>query len=247
MITLESSAPPQGKRHGQYEPQIALILGQSASGSGPTMISRHTIAGGEIQAGALIDHETVVALLERLQGVDAEQPIRPIHPRLVAASRGVCIWHCPAAVRPMTFRIEKRVHVLSVPWPALLLKASHRSLSCVALRDKADPKNFNAPVFHAPLMNVYQTTAVCLPQGTSLVVRQDEAGLKSAEAAMFDTAFSHTNGAVGLNPQYSESSSTGAMFSFWKSLEGKQRFPAKALNPTHLSVSQWANNERHPA
>lgn len=243
---IHLDAPTGSQRHAApaYQPKIALLIGTMSTGGDAVVISQHSIDRGEIGVGSLIDKASVVALLESINASPASRAMRPVHPALVSTSSNKTIWHAPAAVRPMTFRIDGNVVSIRVPWPNLLFKVTRRGMSCVALESGADPRCFQNPVYHAPLMNVHPSTDVCLPAGTALDPRPDETGLLAAQEAMYQTAFSHTNGAPGLNPRIASSCDTPTMFAFWKSLNNKKRFPVAALNPINSTIDQWVNHER---
>lgn len=212
---------------------------------GPTYaFTTHEItpsAGGDrIGPGRVLGLQDQQALLDALLGSLArETDFLP--PEVLCHSSTQIAWYVPGRVRRMWFRLDKKNLCLNVPWPHLLFCAKQRGLFLAALTHGTRPSP-NTPLYHAPLMNVFESTALCtgsaeLPRGWSVSQR---AGY---EAAVFDTNFTHTNHRRTLALRGEKEITSERHLRFWRDLHTRasKRFPTRALVPLKQSVAHWLN------
>jgi PRTRC genetic system protein B len=198
----------------------------------------HTEHGVRLGSGRLFGPEEQKALLDILLGATSQDSTY-LPPEVIAHGSARLAWYVPGRVRPMWFRFQGKSRRLTVPWPTLLFTVSRGSLRLAALARTERPQA-DTQLFHAPLMNVHANTSLCtgsaiLPSGVSLAERS------GFEAAVYETNFTHCNHERTLTLPGSGTVSNAAHFRFYRSLasDNPPHFPATALVPMKLSVSQW--------
>ena len=218
-------------------PQLALLVHTSTEG---LLVTRHTVS--ETDSGALIGVGSPLArscieelcdILRDSEPTDRESPAL-IDRRIVASSSRSLVWLMPAAVRPMWFKQGDRNFSLAVPWPHLLIGVSESgNMSVVAI--KSTQIKESTPIYHAPLMNCYNSNSVCTGSAVKPQKSLSLSSINEWEAILTDTFFTHTNhgdtlNVGGKNPTVV----TGGHLAFWRKLEktGARRFPNKNLQPT---------------
>jgi PRTRC genetic system protein B len=195
-------------------------------------------SGVRLGAGRLLALEDQQALLNILLGaLSAESAFLP--PEILSHSPAQLAWYVPGTVRPMWFRDARQTRRLPVPWPTLVFRVREERLSLAALGRSRRP-NAEDPLFHAPLMNVFDNTELCagnakLPRGWSLAHRS------AYERAVFDTAFTHVNHRRTLRAAKGGPITTAEHLRFWRELSGgpRRRFPSAALVTLNQSLGKW--------
>ena len=203
----------------------------------------HTPTGIELGPGRLLgplDHQRLLDVLLHTQAGDNEF----LPPEVLSHSSAQLAWYVPGRPRRMWFRGAKRSKGLTVPWPTLAFRARQGKLSIAALAHARRP-GASDPLFHAPLMNIFDDTGLCpgtatLPHGHSLADRAQ------FEAAVFETAFSHVNHTRTLRRSHDAEIENVDHVRFWEQLarQRTQRFPVRALVPLKQTLSQWLTLEK---
>ena len=198
----------------------------------------HTPEGIVLGPGRLLserDQQDLIGVLLNTHAYDNE--FLPVD--VLSRSSARLSWYVPGQRRRMWFRDGSRTESYEVPWPNLIFCASRDHLRLVAVTGRDRP-TVDQPLFHAPLMNVHATTALCagtaaLPEGTGLADRP------GYEHACFETAFSHVNHAQTLRLNKRGPVSSEAHVQFWRALarQGAPQFPEDALVPLGQTLSQW--------
>lgn len=145
-------------------------------------------------------------------------------------------WVVKSSVRTLYFKPvgkEKSIK-FTVVVPTLLFVATAKGFSIAALKEIKRPTK-DTPLYHAPLMNIYDDGRVCLgsatmPSPLSLTVRD------KIEACIFDTNFSHINHPNTIAGK--KSISNTAHLAFWRNLNKEQpkTFPKSSLVPMGVTV-----------
>jgi len=204
------------------------------------LVTRHPVVrdkrGARLGAGTLFGVNDQAWLLELLADTD-DSDILPEN--VLGKSARQLTWLVPGKVRPMLFRLSGRSQALRVPWPTLVFQATERSLRVVALKSSRRPQR-DTPVFHAPLMNFYYDTRMCFG-GAGIPQSLGVSSMPKWEAAVFDTAFSHTNHGRTLVRRDDDSDDNAFHFGFWRGLHKQKaaRFPVRALVPTGDRLGDW--------
>lgn len=244
MPLIEASAGRAHERPSptRLTPEIAYVLSRcEAPGYNGTVVTEHVasvvktrqgrnpqirLAGGRLLGPA--DLAGVLAALED----DRDQGWLPRS--VFWRSRSRFAWHLPGAVRPMGFvGAGGKTHTLTVPWPDLVLIA-HRdgALQVFALAAGQLPTK-DAPVHHAPLMNLSASGAMCWGSATQPAF--ELASIPAYEDALLRTRFSHVNHPQTFAPvkPRQPDTSDALHLQHWTNLQdtGAERFPNAALNP----------------
>jgi PRTRC genetic system protein B len=202
----------------------------------------HTPSGVNLGPGRLLSTQDQQALLSILMDtVSAESVFLPSD--VLSHSSAQVAWYVPGRVRRMWFRSGTHTKRVNVPWPTLAFCARRDALRLVALGRTRRPCAHD-PVFHAPLMNVFDHTGLCtgsarLPRGTGL---EDRPGY---EAAVYDTAFSHINHSHTLRRPAGEEVTDAEHLQFWTQLAARhaRRFPSSALVPLRDTLAHWLTRD----
>jgi PRTRC genetic system protein B len=157
-------------------------------------------------------------------------------------------WYIPAHTAPMFYLLREghseNDSLNAVPWPTLVYVASKNSLHIAAVKVKSRPKP-RSRLYHAPLMNIYDTTSVCtgsieLPSDTTVD------SLPQWQKVIEQTFFTHTNHRRTLVSREKEVTDD-ELYGFWQSLEGVDQFPTRRLTPIlcddkqPLYLEDWIN------
>lgn len=176
-----------------------------------TVVTRHAVRNGTLTTGVPISADEVLRHCQRSDehADNTQQWILPSNVLYHSASK-MC-WYTKAQKRPMWFR-SKSVLRFNVWWPALLWCLHGRNLSLYALGNNQRPHQ-DTKVYRAPLMNIDCQGRVCLGSAT-LPENTGYAHLSQIEACIFDSNFSHLNGA---NPKHGEAlSDDTSHIGFWR-------------------------------
>jgi PRTRC genetic system protein B len=203
---------------------------------------QHTERGVQIGAGRLLSLEDQQALLNILLGsLSGESGYLP--PEVLCHSPAQLAWYVPGRMRPMWFRDGTHTRRFKVPWPTLVFRVREGRLALAALSAARRPKAQDR-IFHAPLMNVFEDTHLCvgntkLPKGWTLA---DRLGY---EKTVFDTAFTHVNHEHTLKRPKQAPVTTAEHLRFWRELarEGARGFPARALTPLTERLGPWLGED----
>lgn len=173
-------------------PRQAFVLSDyQGGGQRGTVITEHPVdagkAGIHLRAGRLIDATSLAGILASFTAeADGWLPAR-----LIYQSRSRFAWHVPGIIRRMAFTVGADRRELTVPWPHLVLVArADASLQVLALRHGGVPLPSDS-VYHAPLMNLSDTGALCF--GNATRPGFDPASVAAFEDALFNTRFTHVN------------------------------------------------------
>lgn len=198
----------------------------------------HSDSGVQLGAGRLLSLEDQQNLLQILLGALSKEN-GFLSNEVLSHSPAQIAWYVPGRRRPMWFRDGARTQRFNVPWPTLVFRVREGRLALVALSRAKRPKAQD-PVFHAPLMNVFVNTELCVgsataPQGWSLAQRG------GYEKLVFDTAFAHVNHEHTLRILGGVSVATAEHLRFWRQLarEARPRFPTRALVPLPQCLGVW--------
>ena len=224
-------------------PTQALLVHQS----GPAyheqvMLTSHTIVmtptGAVLGDGVAFGTEDVAALINILAKRTASRDNILLPASVLVHGAARLVWMVRAKVRPMWFVLGRKSYRFAVPWPTLILDASESGLRVAALASTRRPGARSA-LFHAPLMNVYANSAVCLGNA----VRPGEHGstaMKVWEQTVFESNFSHVNHEHTLALR-AKQVNNDAHLKFWSGLDRKAvtRFPISKLVPMHMTLQRW--------
>jgi len=191
-----------------------------------------------IKEGQLMSHDTIMEVLSNMAGLSQHKMLQLLPENVLAHTQDALVWYMEGKVRPMLFKLNKKSVKINVPWPTLIFKVTDNELSVAALRYKRKPKA-DDPIYYSPLMNVYDNHTVCVgtadcPDGAEL----DD--MFAWNKVIYETFFTHINHSHTLATKDDKETSTKQLFSFWKSLKGKTKFPLAKLNKDEfMSVEEW--------
>lgn len=186
--------------------------------------------GPRIREGRLLRQDD----LSRLGGILQQAGSRPsliLPERVLGAGPGFLTWYKPAHKAPMRFLVGGKLFESEVIWPSLIFHARGGKLFAVAYVSEARP-DADTPVFAPPLMNFYDSTAMCRGSA-SYPANHDPATVPEWEFAVFGTHFTHINNSVKLRGR---EQSTESHLAFWRH-PARARYPLKAK---HLVDLCWA-------
>lgn len=226
-ITQRSTA-----RDPYIRPEVALVI---SSIQGRSLCTRHPIANGELGSGTPLSPEDLANLLASIAG-DA---MVWSSPDLIASGSQALVWSLKSAVRPLWMRIGNRPVNILVPWPRTVLRMSRKGLRVYAVPSDSllEP---DAPLFHAPLMNINAIGEMCFGS----VERPPFGWAHRAEweAALTATCFSHVNHPHTISSEHPVD--TEAHVAFWRTLERAADFPDDRLVPAGLTLSDLVEGGR---
>jgi PRTRC genetic system protein B len=121
------------------------------------------------------------------------------------------------------------------PHPPLIFKVSGSHLSVRALAENKRP-NTKTVMQMAPYWNCAENGVVCT--GSMRIPREKSvSAIEGWETAFFRSEFTHANGTRTRHPK--------GLVALWKSLQGKETFPARYLLPVKQTLSDFVNpNDR---
>jgi PRTRC genetic system protein B len=195
------------------EPHTALTLYKS----GP----EHLLVYWKFQDGQPVSmHIPTPAWLERfLARLLNQAAVTYLHPRLIAQGPGLQVWWRPAQPAAMFFTMPALppLSAQTFPHPPLLFIQKKQTNPLYALPADERPTP-HTPLLYAPYPNYNpQNGWVCWGSGAV----PPEATPEAWEQAFFQSAFSHTLGAMPLK--------RGNLVDLWQGLANKPRFPLTRL------------------
>lgn len=221
----------------QLQTEMALLFHTRSGRLELTTVhqTRQRGAQVELMAGKPLspDQESHIISLF-LSSNDSEQPTLEFIPEgLLADNARFTLWFIPEARRPMHFHDLTGRSTSTVYWPNLVVMARDNCIYLAAVKGSKRPTP-NSPLYFAPLCNIWKNTEIC--QGDAKSPRRHGIDhISTAEAVIFDSAFSHANNR--------ECIAQGKKFidpmKYWKSPQAQSKFPASALVPTGHTLSQW--------
>lgn len=147
-------------------------------------------------------------------------------------------WFVPGRARTMYIRQGKRRVRLDVIWPSLVFAASARGNLLLTATSGARRPHPGTPLYHAPLMNIDASTAVCQGSVTTPEAPAEARAMPEWEDAIFRTWFTHTNHSRTFAGDGSGSSAEH--IKRWRALAKARRGP-KAADMTRLGLTlgEW--------
>lgn len=180
------------------------------------------------------DQESHIVNLMLSAGDEKSDALEFIPEGVLADNARFTLWFIPEAVRPMHFHDDKGRQTLTVYWPNLVVMAAGNKLFLAAVKGNKRPTP-DSKLYFAPCANVWSNTEIC--QGDAKSPRRH--GLSQiplGESVIFDSAFSHANnrqciadGKEFIDPM-----------DYWRSEQATAKFPAKALVPMGVTLTQWS-------
>ena len=218
------------------------------SHSSAVVVTRHPVFVQEdgrahsLGAGVRLSHSDLDAM-RRMLGMDTARFGGWLDDDLLYLSDSLMVWHVPGQLRPMHFKPpgQKRSQQYLVRWPNLVMQFHSEMgfrIAAYAAQGKPGP---NTRLYHAPLMNVYENTSLCLGSA------QGGQGLTAKSRtvwneAVFDSNFSHKNHdrLIRLKSSVKEDDINRAYLRFIrdKAVSGKP-FYAKDMTPLGKTLDEW--------
>lgn len=185
------------------------------------------------------DRERLVALLQS----DATNPVDQgfVPGNRLYQSRALTVWHVPGTTRKMFLRRHGAgVTHLTVRWPHLVFAVLRGALYLAAVAGSRRPAP-DTRLYHAPLMNLYDSGLVCLGNAETGERNFSAEDTATWEAAIFDTAFSHVNHGRTFRPEADEREiDNEAHVRRWRKLAREGRAPrAGDMAPMGRTLREW--------
>ena len=144
---------------------------------------------------------------------------------LLAKTVDSMIWYRPATMKTVVRFIGGETGALEfvVPVPNLIFKCASGSMEVCSFKGKGRPSN-DTLLYHAPFGNINKTMQMCV--GANQVPKYPSVSeISDLEDMFFESEFSelHFNGACKGIDSYE------ALVNFYKTLEGKERFPTRKM------------------
>lgn len=219
-IDLGTSAP---------SPNIALLLYRDLGVATVHRIRTLGCGDPQIGEGRLVGQDDLAAL-SRILNEQRGPSAFILGERVLGVGPNWLTWYAPAAVRPMLFTVAGERQHLDIMWPSLIFHAFEGTLYAVAYEGGERP-NESTAVFLPPLMNFYDSTAMC--RGSARYPNDyAESSIPAWEAAVFDTYFSHSNG----HQKIAGCQCDDDHLRFWRH-PARKKHPLKARN---LILVSWA-------
>lgn len=210
------------------KPLMALVVHGVDATSRVEFVTRHDIDNDIIQEGSFVSPDAVINLLKS----DSEPTLRYQSPTIIAQSSEHLVWYKKSTISPMWFRIGSKSDNFIVRWPTLLFVANKkkRSLKVFALDSDRYPEK-DAPIYHAPLMNIGNDGEVC--QGTAkLPDTICSSTIALIESTIYQSNFSHVNHTRTIKIASKANVNNNDHFKFWKSRKSiDKRIPKSKLVP----------------
>jgi PRTRC genetic system protein B len=168
-------------------------------------------------------------------------PIEILPERVLVRTADTLVWWMPASIRVMFFSDRGGDTTLSAmngkqyPHPALVFKVSGSHLSVRALTENKRP-HAKTVMHMAPYWNCGESGVVCT--GSMKIPREKSVlAIDGWETAFFRSEFTHANGTRTKHPK--------GLVALWKSLQDKDTFPARYLQPVEQTLSDFVSpNDR---
>lgn len=159
-------------------------------------ITRHNFVNETMQAGSIMDHDTVLSMLDDIKSKDssannnAENSFNIIPNNLLVNNHKALVWHSASRFAPMWFRLSgHKPFRLDVHYPPLLFMVNKktRSMNIYALKNDERPTS-DTITYNAPLANIFSNAKLC--QGSApLPALLDESTLTEIENTLYNSAF----------------------------------------------------------
>jgi PRTRC genetic system protein B len=174
---------------------------------------------------------------------EASAPFLP--PNVLSVSNRLLVWTMRGGVRPMWFANGGKPFKMDVPWPHLVVGACGRKLHVAALGGLRRPSP-KTRLFHAPLMNVFDTGAVCVGNA-SLPESCGVDSMPGWESVLKDTGFSHVNHLRTLRTTEKQGVDNKAHLDFWRGLAKAKAasFPRERLAPLGGDLGRFIERVAH--
>ncbi len=225
---------------------FTLYMVKDGMGKSGVALLQHDLSAEEGQVQVGVGRPVSAAeLMEALEGVTSSGSVdeweRGFVPKGVfyMTQRWVG-WEVPA--RPALLRIKKEEII--APLPRLLLFSDGEDLRVCAVRHRAK-LGAETPVFHAPLLNVYQNGSVCwgsVRKPKSSSVR--EVDQKAWEAALIDSVGTHINHphTLTLTGGGMDEVNTAQYVNFMLSVARQKQFPNRNLASMGMTLGQFVRS-----
>lgn len=216
------------------ESVLAYVIHTNGSGS-RSCVTQHKINDGKLGLGNVVSLKKLsetIASIERKSVNSLSKPIDMfIDANVIAQSSSLLAWHMPRNKKTLFFSESS----ITVTLPPLLyvyrpaMDNSAASLSVFALAANKRPTR-TAKLYHAPLMNVYESGKVCL--GTMSLPQQiTDTTMDLVMREFFGSRFTHANNTEILRKHSN-------LMGFYSEKERKnERIMTSDLMPTGLTVS----------
>jgi len=214
---------------GEHEGVFATRHDVSVDDGGPVIGAGQPMTGREVQQL----YEDL--LLKRRRS----EPLDLLPPQVIAYLPGeAMVWVRKASVGPMHFNVGGKRLKLAVPWPTLLFAVAGGKLYLAALQSDRRPTR-STRLYHAPLMNVWESGNVCL--GTA--AHPAEATLEARggwKDAVTRSSFTHTAQPRTLRLPGKDQAATADQLKFWRALHTRKatRVPPEVLVPMGKTLGQ---------
>jgi PRTRC genetic system protein B len=135
------------------------------------------------------------------------------------------VWLLPCA-RRIIFENGRRAEHLTVPLPGLVFAGQGMQYWIFAAPER--PANERAPLYHAPLSNVYPSGLICA--GNVRFPKCTPGAIGQAVALFFESHFNHDLGEGKVKR-------AGGLLKFLRAIQRETSFPVEELQPAHVTVS----------
>lgn len=156
-------------------------------------------------------------------------------------------WYVKGEKRTMWFieSLGVKNNRFEVQWPNLIFTVLDNNLHVCTYAGSKRP-NASTKLYHAPLMNIYDSTRVCRGNATTPEA-MDLESIPDWESVIFDTRFSHINETLPLNTSEDKINGDAAYLEYFTHLSKTQgSIPArhlKSLNTNLEGYIQWLLNK----
>lgn len=192
-----------------------------------------------IKAGTALQDRQLRRILKSLQPKNKKQ-VGLLPENVLVNDEGLVVWWTKAQQRTAFFRTDDANAIGNasgkVHYPALLYVLREGRFSVFALKSTKRP-GMDTDLFHAPLMNIFDTGGVCtgnveFPRSVSL------SKLKEWEDALLNSYFTHPNHSKVIK-RYK-----GGVHQLYRDmLNGKHtKFPSACLQKFNITLGQLLNN-----
>jgi PRTRC genetic system protein B len=200
----------------------------------------HEGENARLAAGQLVTPDMLVELMASL---GRSVPVEILPERVLVRTADTLLWWVPASVRVMFFSDRGGDPTLvalngkKYPHPPLVFKASGSRLWVRALKDNRRPDG-SSSMHIAPYWNCDERGGVCT--GTMRIPREKSvAATWTWEQSFFQSEFTHALGAQKRTRH------PKGVLALWKSVQGKNTFPARYLLPVNETLADFVNPNEH--
>ncbi len=238
MINLENVTPCEIKQ------SIALMIHTLDDES--MVIQNHNVLKrknkiyiGEGHSMTEQDLETLVDILKNREN----QSNALLPENVLGSSTSHAIWFNKGKVGSMWIKGKDGAQEFTVPWPNLIYYVHDGVLKIAAY--KGCRPNGKTKLYHAPLLNIYRSTKVCLGNATvppSSTIQD----MNNWNSVIHDTLFTHINHnhTLKLSNRKKNEVSTASHIMFWRNLHKMKAttFPSDALVPLNINLEQFCSH-----